>query len=253
MPSFTKNTSPLITIITVCLNAEAHLETTIQSVAGQTYPFIEYIIIDGVSTDGTLDLIKKHEKNITKWVSEKDSGIYDAMNKGVKMAKGESILMLNAGDFLQSNAIAQMVQNANGQIHNKIICCDWIVFFTNTTKKIYRQATFDFNQKNGICHQGTLIGRDIYRTFGNYDTTYRFVSDYEFYVRVWTKSPEVFVRTPYYLANFMYEGFTTKGIRKSNIERWRVIEHYFSWSKSWYLRLVTLGAIIVRTFKAIGS
>jgi len=251
MPLPSSSTLPKISIITVCLNAEAHLEKTIQSVLSQTYPHIEYLIIDGVSTDNTLNLIKKHEKSISRWVSEQDKGIYDAMNKGVAMASGDSILMLNAGDFLQADAIEQMIQSVNGEVANKVICCDWVVFFTNSPKKIYRQAEFNFNQKNGICHQGTLIGRDIYRTFGNYDTTYRFVSDYEFYVRVWKKSPEVFIRTPHYLANFLYEGFTTKGIRKSNIERWLVIKRHFSWSESWALRLVTLAAIVIRTFKGM--
>lgn len=249
----TQTTEPRISIVTVCLNAAAHLTTTIQSVVSQTYPNIEYIVIDGQSTDGTLDILKKYETSITKWVSEKDKGIYDAMNKGIQMSTGDAILLLNAGDFLQPNAIEEMVQRAQGNVHNKIICCDWVVFFLNSTKKIHRQAEFNFNRKNGICHQGTLIGREIYRTFGRYDTSYRYVADYEFYLRVWTITPSVFVRAPQYLANFMFEGFTTKGIRKSNIERWKVIERYFSWKESWYLRLTTMAAIMVRTLKAVTS
>lgn len=249
----TQTTEPRISIVTVCLNAAAHLTTTIQSVVSQTYPNIEYIVIDGQSTDGTLDILKKYETSITKWVSEKDKGIYDAMNKGIQMSTGDAILLLNAGDFLQPNAIEEMVQRAQGNVNNKIICCDWVVFFLNSTKKIHRQAEFNFNRKNGICHQGTLIGREIYRTFGGYDTSYRYVADYEFYLRVWTITPSVFVRAPKYLANFMFEGFTTKGIRKSNIERWKVIERYFSWKESWYLRLTTMAAIMVRTLKAVTS
>ena len=249
----TQTTNPRISIVTVCLNAAAHLTSTIQSVVNQTYPNIEYIVIDGQSADGTLDILKKYEQSISKWVSEKDKGIYDAMNKGIQMSTGDAILLLNAGDFLQPNAIEEMVQRVQGDVHNKIICCDWVVFFLNSTKKIHRQAEFNFNRKNGICHQGTLIGREIYRTFGGYDTSYRYVADYEFYLRVWTITPSVFVRAPKYLANFMFEGFTTKGIRKSNIERWKVIERYFSWKESWYLRLTTMAAIMVRTLKAVNS
>jgi glycosyltransferase involved in cell wall biosynthesis len=245
-PSF-----PLISIITVCLNAGAYLEATMQSVFAQTYPNIEYIIVDGGSQDQTLALIEKYNHQITTWVSEKDNGIYEAMNKGIKMANGDSILMLNAGDWLETTAIQKMVETANKQVKDKVICCDWVVFFNQSTHKIQRQATFDFNRKNGICHQGTLIGRDIYRKFGDYDTQWRFVSDYDFYLRVWKGAPSAFVRVPHSLAHFMYEGVTTKRIRESNIERWKVINQHFSWTNAIHIRIVTLGAIVYRTLKTL--
>jgi len=93
-------TYPLITIITVVYNGEKYLEETIKSVINQTYPNVEYIIIDGGSTDGTLDIIKKYEDYIDYWVSEKDKGIYDAMNKGILVSNGKYLLFLNADDFL---------------------------------------------------------------------------------------------------------------------------------------------------------
>jgi len=89
---------PLITVITVVLNGEKALEETIKSVISQTYPNVEYIIIDGGSTDGTLDIIKKYEDYIDYWVSEPDKGIYDAMNKGVDLTTGQWINFINAGD-----------------------------------------------------------------------------------------------------------------------------------------------------------
>ena len=95
-----------VTVVTVTYNAQDYLEKTIQSIISQSYSDIEYIIIDGGSTDGTLDIIKKYEKNITYWVSESDNGIYDAMNKGIKKASGEWINFMNAGDgFVDTNSI----------------------------------------------------------------------------------------------------------------------------------------------------
>ena len=101
------NTSqfPLVTIVTVCLNAVRTIEQTIQSVIRQTYKNIEYIIIDGGSNDGTLDIIKKYEQHITKYVSEPDEGLYDAMNKGISMAHGEYVLLLNADDSYVDDAV----------------------------------------------------------------------------------------------------------------------------------------------------
>ena len=103
---------PKITIITVSYNANAFIEHTIRSVVAQTYPNIEYIVIDGASTDGTLDIIKKHEDEITKWTSESDRGIADAMNKGWKMASGDFVLFLHADDYLiDDSTIEDAVQH----------------------------------------------------------------------------------------------------------------------------------------------
>lgn len=107
-----KNDYPLISIVTVVYNGEAFLEKTIQSVLSQIYKNIEYIVIDGGSTDGTVDIIKKYEEDIDYWVSEKDGGIYDAMNKGAQLATGDFINFMNAGDVIDSDkAIELIVQN----------------------------------------------------------------------------------------------------------------------------------------------
>jgi glycosyltransferase involved in cell wall biosynthesis len=103
---------PLITIVTVNYNSAAALEKTIQSVVAQTYESVEYIVIDGASTDNSTDIIKHYETNIAKWLSEKDSGIYNAMNKGIREATGDWICFLNCGDvFVDSKTIQQIVDH----------------------------------------------------------------------------------------------------------------------------------------------
>jgi glycosyltransferase involved in cell wall biosynthesis len=100
---------PQVSIITVTYNAEKYLEQTIKSIMEQDYPNIEYIIIDGASTDGTIDIIKKYEKYITRWISESDNGIYDAMNKGIKLTTGNWINFMNAGDGFSSENILSSI------------------------------------------------------------------------------------------------------------------------------------------------
>ena len=102
---------PLISIITVVYNGDKYLEETVQSVLSQTYDNVEYIIIDGASTDGTIDIIRKYEDQIDYWVSERDKGMYDAMNKGIDAASGELINFMNAGDrliFLDVNSLLKL-------------------------------------------------------------------------------------------------------------------------------------------------
>ena len=101
--------NPLVSIITVVYNGEKHIEQTINSVLNQTYSNIEYIIIDGDSTDNTLNIIKKYEDKIAHFISEKDSGIYNAMNKGLALTKGEIISILNADDYYFENTLQQVV------------------------------------------------------------------------------------------------------------------------------------------------
>ena len=105
------NSGKKISIITVTLNSEKYIEDTIQSVIQQTYQNIEYIIIDGASEDGTLDIIKKHEDKIDYWIAEPDNGISDAMNKGLKIAKGDYVLFLQSDDYMaDSTALERAAQ-----------------------------------------------------------------------------------------------------------------------------------------------
>lgn len=143
---------PKITVITVCFNAVRSIEPTIRSVINQTYPCIEYIIIDGNSSDGTLDIIKKYDDRITHWISEPDHGIYDAMNKGVKSATGDYILMMNSGDsFAADDTVEKAVALFDG---------DADVFFGDS---IERDAAGNMFFKSCHSDPGLLAVHPTYR------------------------------------------------------------------------------------------
>lgn len=121
-----KKSTSKISVVTVCYNSAATIENTILSVINQTYDNIEYIIIDGASSDGTIEIIKKYENRISKWISEPDNGIYDAMNKGVNMASGLYILFLNSSDYFVSplsvlNMVDQLDENTD-VLYGKGVC-----------------------------------------------------------------------------------------------------------------------------------
>ena len=104
-----------ITVITISFNAAARMAQTIKSVIQQDYPSYEYIVVDGASTDGTVGIIRQHEQHITKWVSEPDTGIYQAMNKGVAMATGDYCILMNAGDmFIHENGLSEIAPHVDG-------------------------------------------------------------------------------------------------------------------------------------------
>lgn len=160
---------PLISIITVVFNGEKLLEETIQSVINQTYDNVEYIIIDGSSTDGTLDIIKKYEERIDYWVSERDAGIYDAMNKGIDVASGDGLIFLNAGDYFVGEVLSKDV----------VAPCFLNVKYKNFFDKLVDVKIKSY--KNGLpnCHQGIVFKNKKIK----YDTSYKIASDYDFYLR----------------------------------------------------------------------
>jgi len=159
---------PLITIITVVFNGENHLEETMLSVLNLTYDNVEYIIIDGGSTDRTLDIIKKHEDKIDYWVSEKDKGIYDAMNKGICVTTGDWINFMNAGDkfiFLDEKSLKKI--NVTNSSH----------FYDEQREKLRRKPfTKVYLTHNTPCHQSLFYKKDEVLL---YNISYPLIADYE--------------------------------------------------------------------------
>lgn len=169
----------LITVITVVYNDILNLEKTILSVINQTYKNIEYIIIDGGSTDGTVDLIKKYQDNIGFWHSEKDNGIYDAMNKGISYSNGSWVCFMNSGDVFADLDILMHVSyyldNNNDIIYGDTNC------IYDFGKYVVKAKPWDYLQYGmPFCHQSAFVKTDVLRN-SPFNLSYKYVADYNFF------------------------------------------------------------------------
>lgn len=177
-----------ISIITVCYNAASTIEQTIHSVLDQSYPEIEYIIIDGNSTDGTIDIIKKYQDKITYWISEPDTGIYQAMNKGVDVASGDYIYFLGADDSLFDQSVMEKVIYYLTEANPDVLCgAIYVVddvFNTGMQKRTGRQLSCEEVYNGQIApHQGMVIRTDLMKKY-RYNEKYKIAGDYDLFLRL---------------------------------------------------------------------
>lgn len=175
---------PKISIITINYNDIVGLEKTIKSVLNQTFIDFEYIIIDGNSTDGSKEIILKYQSKIDYWVSESDKGIYNAMNKGIKVANGEYLLFLNSGDVLVDDE--NILNICEEKLEGDIVAFD--CFLERNNKIIGKRThiespTLFYVYKSGLKHQSTFISRKLFENIGLYNENYKIASDYEFWIR----------------------------------------------------------------------
>ena len=161
------NSKPLISIVTVSYNAATTIEQTILSVINQDFEDFEYIIVDGGSTDGTVDIIKKYQDKITLWVSEPDRGIYDAMNKGIRLAKGEFIYFINAGDVLLELPTGDLLSSSSSLIVFPVKLSSGAVFIP--------KVNYSLKIRNTLPHQGCFYKNS---TELCYDTNFKVFSDF---------------------------------------------------------------------------
>lgn len=166
---------PLISIITVVFNGETDLARTLLSVIQQTYQNVEYIIIDGGSTDNTLSILQQYNSVINYWLSEADSGIYDAMNKGVKLAQGEYLLFLGADDYLYENNILERVMN---QLRGSIYSIIFGKIMYDTGEMIASSFGLKTLLHNTVHHQSCFYHRSLFQNW-RYDTSFKLIADYE--------------------------------------------------------------------------
>lgn len=231
------NTKPLsallFSIITITYNAGHTLAPTLESVSGQTCRDYEHIIVDGASTDDTLSIASDHTPDPRRRiVSEPDKGLYDAMNKGLRMARGEYVLFLNAGDSFADNGILQRYADAAREHDADIVYCDTML--VDAERRIVaprhlsvpERLTFrSFAKGMLVCHQAFCVRRTL---TGPYDLSYRFSADYEWCLRCLRNSDParcVNLHTPG--IHYLTDGLTDRNRRASLKERYRIMCRYY--------------------------
>ena len=221
--------TPVISIITVCYNAEREIKATLKSVKEQSFKNYEYIIVDGASKDNTLKVISQSGVEPTHLVSERDKGIYDAMNKGLALAQGEYLMFLNAGDSLYStNTLQKIADAAKGS--PDVIYGDTAIVDAERNylrpRKLRPPKTLTRNSfKNGmlVCHQAFLPKRELAMP---YDMAYRFSADFDWCVKILSASKKC-TQIDDFIVNYLEEGATTRNHIKSLKERFRIMcKHY---------------------------
>lgn len=209
---------PLITIVTVTYNAEEFLERTIKSVIEQDYKNIEYIIIDGGSSDGTIDIIKKYEKYINYWVSEKDEGIYDAMNKAIDKATGEWINFMNAGDYFANKTILSKVVSLL-DVDTNMIYGGINAYWKDNDRIVYEPAGLIENifKKHPYNHQALFLSIQLAKS-NKFDLQYKYASDVNQLFKIYKTNILNIKVIDMPIANFLMGGFWQQNIPFAHVE-----------------------------------
>ncbi len=214
-----------ISIITITYNSASTLETTIQSVISQTYKNIEYIIVDGNSTDNTLEIAKKY--NITKIISEKDSGLYDALNKGISLATGDVIGILHSDDFYTNNTVIEKIVSVCEKNNCAGVYADLFYVDKDDTNKIKRKwKSGQYNDGlflNGWMppHPTFFVKKECYNKFGAFDLQFKSAADYELMLRFIHKNKIKIAYLPEFIIKMRVGGksnVTTKNRVLANLE-----------------------------------
>ncbi len=198
---------PAISIITVVRNNKEFIEDAINSVLSQSYPHIEHIIIDGGSTDGTLDIIKKYDKKISKWISELDYGTFDALNKGIKMSSGDVIGFLHSDDLFADGKVIEKIADKFTSPDINILYSDLVYVSKRNINKIIRRWKAGRFSKEALKfgwmppHPTMFVRKSLYNKTGLFDTDLKIASDYDMILRLLKSNPgtivyieEVFIR-----------------------------------------------------------
>ena len=219
--------STKVSIITVVYNAVATIEQTILSVVKQDYSNIEYIIVDGGSTDGTLDIVKKYEKKIALWLSEPDHGIYDAMNKGLTHATGNYIYYLGADDcLLAPTSISQVVSFLQDNPEVDVLCAS--VMMVDTVYRIEKVYSSDFSEADVLSgyntpHQGMFVRREILQKH-RFDTSYHIAADYKNFLKFYLDQNIALKKSAMIVAYYANDGVSGNGSDAQRMEDVRALQ-----------------------------
>ena len=220
-----------LSVITVCFN-EKEIERTCRSIAGQSCQDFEWIVIDGGSTDGTLEILKRYQKRIDKLVSEPDNGIFDAMNKGIRLACGEWLIFMNGGDlFADEFVIGKFFAEEARFLDAGVVYGDYYRIYGDGRREYaavdVKELDKLFFYNNCICHQASFIRRKLFEKYGVYDDKHRIVSDWEKWI-VFAEHKVVFRHINFAVADFYYTGISSQMTPRHADERAEVIAAHFS-------------------------
>lgn len=209
-----------VSIITVCYNSAETIQDTIESVFSQTYSNIEYIIIDGASNDKTLDIIGKYQSLIHHFVSEPDRGLYDAMNKGIAVATGDIVGILNSDDFYETNSVIEDVVEAFVLYPKYQLLYGGVVYVNperlDNIVRTYCATRFKpWKMRFGWMppHPATFIRKSVYESAGLYSLKYKIASDYEMFIRLLVVKKNCYGRLNQVLVRMRAGGISTAGIK----------------------------------------
>lgn len=220
-----------LSVITIVYNNAKDIERTMLSVLKQSYPNIEYIVIDGASTDGTLDIIKKYENRLAKLVSEKDKGIYDAMNKGLALAAGDYVLFMNSGDEIYE---PQTVEKVFANTPNADIYYGETEMYNENWQSLGRrrhQAPEQFTWQSfkygmNISHQAIYVKRSLTEP---YDLRYKYSADIDWIIKIAKKASNI-ANTHLYVAKYLVGGMSKQKHWESLKERFYILSHYYGFA-----------------------
>lgn len=230
----------LISIITVTYNSEKYLRETIESVLKQIDYLFEYIIIDGQSTDKTLTIIQNYIsqfKGKLTYISEPDNGIYDAMNKGIKHAKGEIIGLINSDDFYTPNALQEIQSILNNTPDIDCIYSDAFIINESSQIEYIKKANIkDLNKGMSLNHPTCFIKKKTYQEIGLYDTKYKIAADYDFALRMKKQNCKLYYSTNI-LSNFRDGGASVKNMRIGINDTFKIQRNYFGLLRASYIKI----------------
>jgi len=219
---------PLVSIVTICLNAAATMAQTLASVLSQSHANIEYVVVDGASTDGTLDLIRAHEHAIDYYVSEPDTGLYEAMNKGLSLATGDYVLLLNADDSYVSTAVEELLRARRYAGTSFVSALATEITPAGQAGNIMRSMPYDNGTRlrMPLRHETMLIPAAVYNAVGGFDESFRIAADFDFTLRLYDAGYTHY-EVPRPLLNFRIDGVSNVDGAGMMRERARVIARRF--------------------------
>lgn len=250
MESTILTNSPILSVITIVYNNARDIERTLLSVLNQTYPHLEYIVVDGGSTDGTLEIIHKYKSRLAKVISEPDEGIYDAMNKGLTMATGDYVLFMNSGDeifdqFTVENIFktAPLADIYYGE--TELYDDQWqrLGMRRHTTPERFTWKSFRYGMN--ISHQAIYVKRDIAPL---YDRQYQLSADIDWVIKA-AKKAKTIVNTKRVVAKYLVGGLSQKRHRQSLKERFIILSKHYGLLANCFNHFIILCRLIIYTIR----